>query len=88
MLLSDGIYKRIPLFWMILGLLFLFFGLSGGSDLQYFLAYIGFAVLCIGRSIWIYQARWKFHKRNQVSIMRDTMVIKHPIADNYEDKQK
>lgn len=81
MLLSDGIYKRIPLFWMLAGLLLLFLGLSGGTELRFFFAYIAFAVFCIGRSIWIYQARWKFFKRNEVSLARDTVVIKHPIAD-------
>jgi hypothetical protein len=82
MLLSDGVYKRVPLFWMIAGLLFLFLGLSGGKELEFFFAYILFAVICIGRSIWIYQARWKRHKRNEVSFARDTLVIKHPISDD------
>lgn len=82
MLLSENVYKRVPLFWMIVGLLFLFFGWSGETNMQFSLAYLAIAVLCIGRSVWIYQARWKFYRRNQVSIVRDTMVIKHPIAEN------
>lgn len=82
MLLSEGVYKRVPLFWMIVGLLFLLFGWSGATEPQFSLVYVALAVLCIGRSIWIFQARWKYHRRNQVSIVRDTMVIKHPIAEN------
>jgi len=82
MLLSESVYKRIPLFWMIVGLLFLLLGWSGETEMTFSLAYVAIAVLCIGRSVWIYQARWKFYRRNQVSIVRDTMVIKHPIAEN------
>jgi len=86
MLLSEGVYKRIPLFWMIVGLLFLLLGWSGAMESRVSLAYVALAILCIGRSIWIYQARWKYHRRNQVSIVRDTMVIKHPIAENLKNK--
>ena len=82
MLLSESVYKRIPLFWMIIGLLFLLLGWSGATESKLSLAYVVLALLCIGRSVWIYQARWKFHRRNQVSIVRDTMVIRHPIAEN------
>jgi hypothetical protein len=73
---------------MIFGLLFLFLGLAGGTDLPFFFAYIGLAVLCIGRSIWVYQARWKFHKRNQMAITRGTVIIKHPIAKNGGNRKK
>jgi len=82
MLLSEGVYNRVPLFWLIAGLLFLFLGLSGGKDLDFFFAYILFGVACIGRSVWIYQARWKRHKRNEMSVARPTVIIKHPISDD------
>lgn len=88
MLIPEGIYRRIPLFWLLLGVLFLFLGLFGGSDLPYFFAYIGLAILGIGRGIWVYQARWKFHKRNEMAITRETVVIRHPIAENLEKQQK
>lgn len=71
---------------MIVGLLFLLLGWSGAMESRVSLAYVALAILCIGRSIWIYQARWKYHRRNQVSIVRDTMVIKHPIAENLKNK--
>ena len=87
MLLSESVYKRIPLFWMIVGLLFLLLGWSSETELQFTLAYFGLAVFCIGRSVWIYQARWKFYRRNQMSIVRDTMVIKHPIAENLNKRR-
>ena len=77
MLLPDGIYRRVPVFWMLAGILFLMLGMSGGSELAYFPAYIFLGVLCIARSIWIYQARWKFHRRNKVAILKSTQIIKH-----------
>ena len=77
MLLPDGIYRRIPQFWILIGLLFLFFGLSGGSELAFLPAYLMFGFFAIMRGIWIYQARWKFHRRNKVAILKSTQIIKH-----------
>ena len=75
MLLSDGIYKRIPLFWTIIGILFLFLGLSAGSGFSLLPAYLTLGTLCIARGIWIYQARWQHHRKNQVNILRSTQII-------------
>lgn len=77
MLLPDGIYQRIPLFWLLGGLLFLLLGLSGGRELDFYYAYLVLGMLCIWRGVWIYQARWKRHRRNQVSILKSTQVINH-----------
>lgn len=77
MLLPDNIYKRIPQYWMLAGVLFLFFGLMAGKTYALFPAYIGFGVLCIVRSIWIYQARWKHHHKNEMKILRSTQIIDH-----------
>ncbi len=77
MLLSDRMYKRIPQFWFLIGVLFLFLGMSAGAEVSFFAAYLVLGVLCIARSIWIYQARWRYHNKNQVSIMRSTMIIDH-----------
>ena len=77
MLLSDGVYKRIPQFWLVIGFVFLFLGLSVGSDYRYFPAYIGFGFLCVARGIWIYQARWKVSHKNRLSIARSPRVVQH-----------
>ena len=82
MLVSDGVYRRIPLFWITLGSLFLLLGFIGGADLAYFPAYMGIGALCVVRGVWVYQARWKVHKRNQLAITRETVVIRHPIAED------
>jgi hypothetical protein len=75
MLLSDGVYKRIPLFWTVIGSLFLFLGLSAGTGFSLFPAYLGLGTLCIARGVWIYQARWRHHRKNQVNILRSTQII-------------
>lgn len=75
MLVPDRIYKRIPQFWIVIGVLFLLLGLSAGTEVALFPAYLGFGFLSIARSIWIYQARWRYHNKNKVSVMRSTMII-------------
>ena len=75
MLLPDNIYRRIPQYWMLAGVLFLMFGLIAGKSFELFPVYIGCGILCIGRSIWIYQARWKHHHRNEMKILRSTQII-------------
>lgn len=73
MLLPENIYRRIPQYWMLAGVLFLVFGLFVGTDFTLFPAYLVLGALCIARSVWIYQARWRVHKRNELHI---TQVIK------------
>jgi hypothetical protein len=76
MLLSDGAYKWLPRFWILIGSLFLFFGLSAGTEVGFFYAYLLLGVLCIGRGIWIYQARWNVSRRNRVSMAREPTVVR------------
>ena len=75
MLLPDPIYRRIPLFWMTLGILFLFLGLITGSEYERFPLYLGVGSLCIARALWIYQARWKYFRRNEIRMMKSTQII-------------
>ena len=75
MLLPDPIYRRIPLFWMTLGILFLFLGLITGKEYAQFPLYLGVGFLCIARALWIYQARWKFFRKNEIKTMKSTQII-------------
>ena len=75
MLLPDPIYRRIPLFWMTLGILFLLLGLIAGRQYALFPLYLGIGLLCIARALWIYQARWKYFRRNEIETMRSTQII-------------
>lgn len=81
MLLSDKVYRRVPQYWMLIGIAFLLLGLMVGKSYAMFPAYVGLAVLCIGRGIWIYQARWKHHHKNEMKILRSTQIIDRRTAD-------
>lgn len=76
MLLPEGIYRRIPQYWMLIGILFLVLGLFVGTTYRLFPAYLGFGILCVARSIWIYQARWHFHKRNELRMTQSIQVTR------------
>jgi hypothetical protein len=75
MRVPDNIYMRIPLLWMVLGILFMFLGTIVGMSYTLFPLYIGAGFLCIARSLWIYQARWKYFRKNEFRTMSSTQII-------------
>jgi len=77
MLIPDNVYRRIPQYWLLIGVMFLVFGLFVGTTYKLFPAYMGLGALCITRSLWIYQARWQHHRKNQMNILRSTQIIDH-----------
>ncbi|MEK6249254.1 MAG: hypothetical protein N2C12_13815 [Planctomycetales bacterium] len=79
MLLPDHIYRRIPLFWMIMGVLFLVFGLMAGPDFRYFSAYILLGLVSTGRSIWLYQARQRVARRPEVTVLTETQKMERKL---------
>ena len=74
MLVSDQVYHRIPQFWLIAGVLFLLLGLAAGPDYQYFYAYPLLSLVCILRSMQIYQLRRKIN-RHRISVLTETQRI-------------
>lgn len=79
MLLPDHIYRRIPSLWMIMGVLFLIFGLMAGPDFRFFSAYMLLGIVCLGRSIWLYQARQRVARRHEVSVLTQTQRMDRKI---------
>jgi hypothetical protein len=75
MLVPDTVYKRIPLLWMVLGILLMFLSAIVGTAYTLFPLYIGAGFLCIARSLSIYQARWKYFRKNELRKMRSTQTI-------------
>ena len=71
----SPIYRRIPLLWMTLGILFVFLGLVTVSDDVQFPLFLGIGLLCIARALWIYQARWKFFRTNKIKSLRSMQNI-------------
>ena len=78
MLIPDNLYRRIPQYWLLIGVMFLVFGLFVGTTYKLFPAYMGLGALCITRSLWIYQARWRYHKRNELHMTQAIRVTRQP----------
>lgn len=79
MLLPDHIYRRIPHCWLIMGLLFLVFGLMAGPDFRFFGAYMLLGVVCIVRSIWLFQARQRIARRSEVRVLTATQRMERDL---------
>ena len=75
MLLPDHLYRRVPHFWLIMGILFLVFGLMAGPDFRFFSAYMFLGLGCIVRSIWLFQARQRVARRPEVAVLTATQRI-------------
>ena len=79
MLLPDHIYRRIPLYWMIMGVLFLVFGLMAGPDFRFFSAYMLLGLICLGRSVWVHQARQRVARRSEVTVLTETQKMERKL---------
>lgn len=79
MLLPDHVYRRIPTFWMIMGVLFLVFGLMAGPDFRFFSAYMLLGFVCMGRSAWLHQARQRVARRSEVSVLTETQKMERKL---------
>ncbi len=77
MLLPDHLYRRVPLFWMIMGVLLVIFGLIAVPDFRLFSAYMLLGLTCLGRSIWLYQARQRVARHSEVTVLTDTQKMEH-----------
>jgi hypothetical protein len=75
MLLPENIYRRIPQFWLMMGILFLLFGLMAGPDFRFFGAYMFLGLASIVRSAWLFQARQRVARRGEVTVLSATQRI-------------
>ncbi len=78
MLIPEHLYRRMPKLWMLMGLMFLIFGLMAGTEFRFFPAYMGLGFLCICRSIWLYQARLRVNRRNEITVLTETQRLERP----------
>ena len=58
-----------------MGVLFLVFGLMAGPDFRFFSAYILLGFVCLGRSIWLHQARQRVARRPEVNVLTETQKM-------------
>ena len=67
MWLPASIYERVPQFWLLIGLLFFAFGLYLGFEFELIFAYLALGALCIARSVWVFQVRWRHRSKDAES---------------------
>lgn len=77
MLVSDGLYRRLPTIWIVLGAGFLVVGLAAGPSLNVFWGMLLLGVLSIWRGIQINQSRKSILKKTQVIVLTETQRIKN-----------
>jgi hypothetical protein len=65
MWLPTSLYERIPQFWLLLGILFLAFGLYLGFEFDLIYVYLGLGVACLARSVWSFKVR-RAHRQKTV----------------------
>jgi len=75
MIVSDGVYKRIPQIWLVMGIIFLLLGLAAGPNIEHFYAYPVLGAVCIARSLQIYQFRRNLGRRNRMTVLTETQKI-------------
>ena len=77
MLLPDSLYRRTPKLWMLVGIFFLLIAFGVGSSFHLFPVYLGVGIFSVARSIWVYMARWKHHKRNELRMTKTIHVSQY-----------
>lgn len=75
MLLPDSVYRRIPLLWMIMGVLFVVLGFMAGSDLRLVALYLLVGFVSIGRSCWLFSARHSVTRHSEVVVLTETQKL-------------
>ena len=75
MVVSDGVYYRIPKFWLLVGFAFVILGLIAGPDYRLFWAHMFLGALCLGRSWQISYQRRKINRRRRMHVLSKTQKI-------------
>jgi Flp pilus assembly protein protease CpaA len=75
MVVSDWVYYRVPRFWFILGIGFVLLALAAGPDFQYFLVSLLVGLVCLLRSLQIYQLRREVNRRRRMTVLTETQKL-------------
>lgn len=81
MVVSDWVYYRVPRFWLFLGAGFLLLALFAGPDFQYFLVALLIGVVCLLRSLQVYQLRKAINRRDRMTVLTQTQKIERHEPD-------
>ncbi len=75
MVVSDWVYHRVPRFWFLLGTGFVLLALAAGPDFQYFLVSLLVGVVCLLRSLQVYQLRSEINRRRRMTVLTQTQRL-------------
>ena len=75
MVVSDGVYYRIPKFWLLVGIAFVVLGLIAGPDYKWFWVHMVLGAFCMGRSWQISYQRRKVNRRRNITVLSKTQKI-------------
>lgn len=75
MLLPDTVYRRVPHFWLLMGLFLVFYALLAWPDVWYFLGYLLLGLVSTARALWLFQARKRVVRRAEVTVLTATQKI-------------
>lgn len=76
MLVSDGLYNRLPTIWIVLGAGFIVTGLAAGPELNVFWGILLLGFLSIWRGVQIIQSRKSILKKTQVIVLTETQKLR------------
>lgn len=75
MVVSDWVYYRVPRFWLLLGIGFVLLALAAGPDFEYFLVSLLVGVVCLLRSLQVYQLRREINRRRRMTVLSETQKL-------------
>jgi hypothetical protein len=75
MVVSDWVYYRVPRFWLLLGIGFVLLALAAGPDFEYFLVSLLVGVVCLLRSLQVYQLRKEINRRRRMTVLSETQKL-------------
>lgn len=82
MIVSDWVYHSVPRFWLMLGGGFVCVGLVAGPDFDYFLVSLLTGIVCLLRSLQVYQLRRTINRRNRMTVLTRTQRIEPYVGDD------
>ena len=75
MVVSDWVYHRVPRFWFLLGMGFMLLALAAGPDFRYFVVALLVGLVCLLRSLQVYQLRREINRRRRMTVLTQTQKI-------------
>ena len=79
MWLPEGVYERVPQLWLLMGVLFVAFGLYIGFAYNLIYMYLALGGICLVRSIWCFKMR-RQNRNDEKSSNKSQSDNAHPTS--------